>query len=117
MIATVLSFFLLSSNPSLDIIREHRLGTPEGRRFFLTEMLNPYVARANHLNQEIIALSEEVTEKMARLNEMLPILNLALQVNTDFEEIDAILGSSDLLTAEQQEIADRIANLCIAVDQ
>lgn len=113
MIATLISTLLLTS-PSIDILREHHLDTPEGRTLFLTEALTPFVKRADALNQEIIALSEQVTQKMTLMNEMLPTLNMALYINADFEQIDAILNS-DTLTAEQQAVADRIANLCTSI--
>lgn len=111
---SILSAILLASG-SLDTLREHNLDSPEGRTIFLTEKLTPYVAKADQLNQEIISLSQQVTEKMALMNEILPILNMALRVNTDFEQLDAILNSEEL-TTEQQEVADRIAAICRAVD-
>jgi hypothetical protein len=131
MLATLLSTILLS-NPSVDILLEHHLETPEGRTLFLTEKLAPYVAHADELNQEIIALteqvsnseelnaetlalSEQVTEKMAEMKEMLPTLQNALHVSVDFEQIDALIESEEL-TAEQQEIADRIVALCLVTD-
>src|SRR5579872_3203270 len=128
MIATLLSTILLA-NPSVDILLEHHLETPEGRTIFLTEKLTPYVAHADELNREIISLSEQVstadeldpetlalsnqvTEKMALMKEMLPTLQNALNVGIDFEQIDTLI-ESEALTAEQQEIADRIAALCL----
>lgn len=115
MIAALLSTIILT-NASIETLLEHQLGTPEGRTVFLTESLTPYVAKADQLNQEIIALSEQVTQKMNLMNEMLPTLNMALYVNADFDQIDEILNSAQL-TAEQQEIADRIANLCASIDR
>ncbi len=131
MIATLISTILLA-NPSVDILLEHHLETTEGRTLFLTEKLTPYVAHADELNREIIALSEQVsksteldqetlalsaqvTEKMAIMKEMIPTLQNALNVSVDFEQIDALI-ESETLTAEQQEIADRIAALCLVTD-
>jgi len=131
MIATLFSLFILTS-PLVDTLLEHRLNTPEGRTEFLVEKLTPYVERANQLNQEIIELSrqvtdagdwsaevlntsEQVTEKMAQLKEMLPVLELALHVDADFNQIDTILESENL-TDNQQKVADRIASLCKQVD-
>lgn len=131
MLATFISTLLLA-NPSIDILLENHLDTPEGRTLFLTEKLAPYVAQADQLNQEILALSEQVsnaeeldpevialstqvTEKMALIKEMLPILQAALYVNVDFEQIDTWIQSEEL-TNEQQQIADRIASLCKVVD-
>ncbi len=110
MIAILLSSLMLA-NGSIDVILENGLDSPEGRTYFLTERLTPYVARADELNREIIELSEEVTQKMAVLNEMLPTLNLALKIDGDLQQIDAILNS-EALTVQQQEIADRIAEIC-----
>lgn len=112
---TALFSALLLSNPSVEAILEHHLDSLEGRTHFLTEQLRPYVAKADQLNQEIIALSEEVTKKMALLNEMLPTLNLALKVDADFQQIDALINSA-VLSIEQQEIADRIAAICERID-
>lgn len=114
MFASFLSFFLLASSP-FDVILENGLDTPEGRTFFLTERLSPYANYAEELNQEIIALSKQVTEKVTELNEMLPTLNLALNVNNDFLQIDDILDT-DVLTDEQEAVIDRLAKVCKKVD-
>ena len=132
MLATLFSIFLLT-NPLIDTLLEHHLNTPEGRTEFLTEKLTPYIERANQLNQEIIELSSQITQasewnaeildlseqviqKMAVLNEMLPALNLALHIDSDFNQIDAIVESENL-TEDQQKVADRIALLCNHVNQ
>lgn len=114
MITLFLSALLLS-NPSIEAILEHHLDSPEGRTLFLTEQLRPFVERADQLNREIVALSEEVTQKMAELNDMLPTVNLALRIDTDFEQIDELIHSA-VLSVEQQEIADRIATICKSID-
>jgi len=132
MLATLISTLLLV-HPSIDVLLENHLDTAEGRAAFLTEKLTPYVAQAEQLNHEIVTLSEQVsngdeltqetleysvqvTEKMAVLKEMIPTLEIALQVNADFEQIEELLEIEDL-SAEQQEIADRIASLCQTVSQ
>jgi uncharacterized coiled-coil DUF342 family protein len=131
MLATLLSIFLLS-NPSIDTILENQLNTPEGRTEFLTEKLSPFVQKADQLNQEVTALTQqvaeaeqfnaeiaqiadEVTKKMGELSELLPILNLALHVDSDFQQIDTLLESKNL-TFDQQQVADRIASLCKSVN-
>lgn len=114
MFLTILAAFAIN-NPSIDAIVDNRLDSPEGRTLFLTERLQPYVDQAEALNQEIVQLSEEVAQKMAVLGEMLPTLNLALHVDQDFQQIDAILNCRNL-SAEQQEIADRIAQICAKID-
>lgn len=114
MFATLITSFLLASSP-FDVILENGLDTPEGRTFFLTERLSPYANYAEELNQEIIALSKQVTEKITELNEMLPTLNLALNVNNDFLQIDDILDT-DVLTDEQEAVIDRLAKVCKKVD-
>ncbi len=113
MFTTLLSTLLLSS--SLDVIREHQLDTPEGRTEFLTEKLTPYVTSADTLNQQIIALSQEVTDKISLMNDMLPTLQTALHINADLTQLDTILNSEEL-TPEQQEVVDRLANLCEKLD-
>lgn len=100
---------------SLTVLREHHLDTAEGRTDFLVEKVTPYVTKADALNQEIVALSQQVSEKVTLMNEMLPTLQTALYINDDFSQIDVILNSEEL-TAEQQEIADRLASLCENLD-
>ena len=114
MLATLFTTLLLVHS-SIDVLREHHLETPEGRVAFLEEKLRPYVMEADALNQEIIALSQQVTEKIALMNERLPVLNIALEANRDFAQIDEIL-SAEALAPEQQEVADRIAHLCNVID-
>ncbi len=110
MMATLFSTLLLASS-SLQVLVDNGLDTPEGRTYFLTERLSPYVARADELNQEIISLSEEVTQKMAVLSEMLSTLHLALHIDGDLQQMDDILNS-DELTAGQQAVIDRVAEIC-----
>lgn len=138
MFATILSTLLLTApiNPSLDIIREHHLETTEGRVSFLTEKLTAYVSAGEKLNEEITSLSEKaqtlncetdqeeivsltatVAEKMDLMTWMLPSLQLALEVNEDLQQVDALLSTEESLTQPQQEIADRLALLCQYVDQ
>ncbi len=121
-------FYLLATlNPAIEIIREHHLETAQEKELFLTEKLLPYAKAANQLNIEIQALAErikglsskeeqpqilllteEMTQKMARLSEMLPVLNIALSVNEDLQEINIILEQENPLTVEQQDALDRI---------
>lgn len=114
MFASLLTSFLLASSP-FDVILENGLDTPEGRTFFLTERLSPYANHAEALNQEIITLSKEVTEKITELNEMLPTLNLALNVNNDFLQIDDILDTEEL-SDEQEAVIERLSQICKKVD-
>ena len=133
--AALLSAVCCLSGASLDVIREHHLETPAGQEVFLTEKLVPYTAKADLLNQEITALSlaaeslssekdqeeilaitEALTQKMGDLLAMLPVLDLAVSIEGDLEQIGPILESPEL-TAEQQAVADRVASLCISVSQ
>ena len=125
---------LLAVHPSVEMIYEKHLETAEGRTEFLTEKVVPYTETANQLNQEILKLSEnicalspetdqaqilaltqEATEKMAKLSVMLPTLTLLSSLQEDFEQIETILQQADELTDQQQEIADRIISLCKAI--
>ena len=88
------------------------------------DKLTPYTARAGRLNQEIeilsqavqilslkddqqtiLVLSEKVTQKMAKLTQMLPVLNAALSINEDLLQLDAILQQTTPLSPSQQEIS------------
>ena len=119
------------ANPSFEIIHQHHLETAEGRTSFLTEKLARYAAAADQINREtqalaeeiktlspqddqkqILALTEEMTQKMGELLTMMPVLNMALSIDEDFQQIDAILLQTDPLSPEQQQVIDRIASLC-----
>jgi hypothetical protein len=122
------------AGPSLEIIQQHHLETPAGRTSFLADQLVPYATAADQLNREIqalalqiealspendqpqiIALTEEMNHKMSKLLSMLPVLNTALSVDEDFQQIDAILQQTDPLSPEQQKVIDRITCLCTSV--
>ncbi len=122
------------ANPSLEIIQQHHLETSAGRTAFLTDKLAPYAASADQLNKEIqalaaqiealspendqkqiIALTEELTQKMSKLTAMMETLESALSVDEDFDQIDAILQQTEPLTAEQQKVIDRVTALCKTV--
>lgn len=139
-LATVFSTFFLLTSPisvhqSIEVIRQYHLETTEGRTAFLIDKLTPYTTAANQLNQEIgvlskaiqilspqddqqtiLALTEIVSQKMSQLTTMMFVLNSALSLNEDFLQIDSILHQTIPLKPIQQEIVDRIAALCSAVD-
>ncbi len=125
---------LLAVHPSVEMMYQEHLETTEGRVQFLTEKVVPYAAVANELNEEILrlsdrisslspetdqaeilALTEEATQKMGKLSVMLPALNLLTSLEEDFDQIETILEQADELTVEQQETADRIALLCQSI--
>jgi len=138
---TLFSIFCLGlgsliANPSIDILRQQHLETSEGRASFLTDKLTRYTAAADQLNHEIqalaqeiqtlsaeadqpqiLALSEEMTQKINQLLPMLPVLEMALSANDDLQQIDLIMYQTDPLSPEQQEIVDRVAALCRSVGE
>jgi hypothetical protein len=140
LLTTLFSAFCLLTGPvvvnqSIEVIRQHHLETVEGRTTFLADELSAYATAANQLNrevtdlsqtietlspqndqQQILDLTKEMIQKMARLTTMMSVLNSALSVNEDFLQIDSILHQLDPLTPAQQEIVDRVAFLCSAVD-
>lgn len=141
LLTTLFSTACLFANPmiserSIDIIQQHHLETPEGKIAFLTGKLTAYAETAGRLNQEILGISEEIqalspeedqeeilflaeemTEKMATLGKMLPfLLTTDITIEEDLQELDVILGGRDPLSPEQQQVLDRIASLCDAVD-
>lgn len=124
------------ANPSVEVIHQNHLETASGRTSFLIDKLAFYTKRADELNREIQALSEEIktlspqddqkkilslteemTQKMDKLLTMMPVLNMALSVEEDFQKIDAILNQTDPLTSEQQQVIDRIAFLCNSIEK
>ena len=140
LLATLFSTFYFLTSPiiiptSIETIQQHHLETSEGRIDFLNNKLSPYLAAANQLNQEILALSKTINQlspindqkkilsltkellpKMDNLKEMLGVVELARSVDADFQQIDSILHQTEALTAAQLEIVNRIASLCHSVD-
>ncbi len=134
------TFYLLTAptvaNPSTEIIRQQHLETAEGRIAFLNDRLAPYTAAANQMNLEIqdlaaeikalspqdeqpqiVALTETMTQKMAKLITMLPALDIALSIDEDFQQIETILRQTDPLSTAQQQVIDRIASLCSSIEK
>lgn len=125
-------------SPSVVIVQNHGLDTAEGRIAFLTEELTPFVTQADQLNQEIqalstqiaqldgsggnlpkaemVALGNELTQKMDYMLGMLPALEAAIQIDNDFQRIDSILAKEEPLDASEIELLDRIASLCNCID-
>ena len=140
--AILASVCLLAATPnvehSLEVIRAHHLETADGRISFLNDALRPFVSKADALNQEIEELSErvsqieldekstlkeeivlltqELTQKMGVMLDILPTLKTALRVDADFQQIDAILSKDDPLDAAEEAVVERIATLCASVD-
>jgi hypothetical protein len=125
----------LLANTSIDTIHQHHLETTEGKISFLTDKLAPYAAAAEQINHEMLdlaaqinvlssedhqpqitALTQEISQKMEKLLTMLPALNIALSVDADFQQLDAILQDTNTLSAEQQVVIDRIASLCNCIE-
>lgn len=141
LLASLFSAFCLltalpTANPSIEIIHQQHLETSEGRSAFLVNQLTPYVAAADKLNQEIqvlaekikalspqddqakiIASTEEMTQKMDQLLPMLPVLDAVLSIEDDLNQIEGILNQKDPLSAEQQQILDRVASLCRSIEK
>ena len=141
---TLLSSFYLLANASVQVpqvpvmeeavqvVRNHRLETAEGRMAFLTEELSPFVTAADALNREIqtlalqiqtieeneqvVTLTDQLTEKMELMSEMLPTLQTALLIDNDFEHLDAILSKQAPLDSEEQDLLLRLATLCSYLD-
>ena len=142
-LATLISSFhlLLGSvgmEPALAIIQNHQLDNAEGRIEFLNGDLRDFVSDADRLNEEITALSAQITDmdienmseesqnvvemgdelniKMAAMLEMLPMLQNAMKIDEDFERIDPILNKQEPLDDTEKEILIRVAALCDYVD-
>ncbi len=54
---------------------------------------------------------------MGKLLTMMPVLNMALSIEEDFQQIDVILNQTDPLSPEQQQVLDRIASLCNSIEE
>ena len=138
-LTTLLSVFTLLTGSifasSLDFIHQKHLDTPEGRTVFLTEMLTPYVDKASELNREVSLLASEIqtlspeldqaqilekttvmTGKMEELQKILPILEKAVTIHVDFEELNAIIEKNGDLSEHEQEVLDRIASIYKSLD-
>ena len=138
MLLTLLSTFTLLigslfGSSSLETVRD--LHTAQERVTFLVDKLAPFAIQAQQLNLEIQALSEQIqalspetdgeqivaltettTQKMEKLQAMLPILNLAETVDEDFRELDAILHQAGPLSPKQEEVVNRITLLSSSID-
>ena len=124
------------ANSSFEIIHQNHLETASGRTSFLVDKLALYTKTADQINHEIQALAEEIktlspqdeqqrilslteemTQKMGKLLTMMPVLNMALSIEEDFQQIDVILNQTDPLSPEQQQVIDRIASLCSSIEE
>ena len=65
--------------------------------------------------QEILDLTEKLTQKMDKLLQYLPTLELAQWIDDDLSQIESILQHIDELTTEQEEILHRVASVCKAL--
>ncbi len=116
---------------ALQIVRSHHLETADGRIAFLGGDLTAFVQEADALNREIqalaleasskgqeevLAMGEDLNQKMAQMIEMLPSLQTALLIEQDFEEIDGILAKNSPLEEVEKELLLRIASLCTYLD-
>jgi hypothetical protein len=136
------SFYLLMGSvgvePALAIIQNHHLESVDGRIDFLNGDLRDFVSEADHLNEEIMTLSAQISDmdletvseesqdvaamgdelnvKMAAMLEMLPMLQNAMKIDEDFQQIDAILNKQEPLDDSEKEVLIRIASLCDYVD-
>lgn len=124
------------ANSSFEIVHQNHLETASGRTSFLTDKLAPYLKTADHINheiqvlaeeikalspqedqQQILSLTEKMFQKMGNLLTMIPVLNMALFIEEDFQEINAILNQTNPLSPEQQQVIDRIASLCSSIEK
>ncbi len=136
LLATLFSTFHLLTSPivinsSMEIIHQHHLETVEGRTTFLVDILAPFAAAADQLNheietqaqaisalspendqQQIVTLTQAMTQKMTELVTMMSVLNSTQSLKEDFLQIESIMRQTDPLTPEQLEIVDRVASLC-----
>jgi hypothetical protein len=122
----------------VQMICAHHLETKEGRLAFLTGELTPFLQGANELNQEMqdlsakianleieeegspakeeaVALTNVLNEKMAELGEMLPVLESALWIDDDLQQLDTLLNKEDLDPSEK-EVLFRVASVCGYLD-
>lgn len=128
LLTTLLSVFTILSAVIAPGINE--FDTREKRTAFLQEELAPFTAKADQLNAEIksislkvkalspekdrrqiVALTEEMTEKMGQLQEMFPTLQLAQHIDDDLQEIARIVHQEDPLSPRQQQVIDRVFSL------
>lgn len=137
------SFYLLVGaslvQPAIEMIQTRHLETPAGRTEFLNGDLKTFVSEADRLNEEIMALSAQIDDmnienpseqsqqemvalgndlnaKMTVMLEMLPMLQNAMQIDEDFQRIDAILSKQEPLEDAEKDVLMRIASLCDYVD-
>lgn len=134
-VVSLCTSFLLAS-PSMDTIYRYQLDTSSGKKTFLINKLRPYVEEVAQMNNQVLELSHQIQnlsaqedkeqilaltkqsgEKMAQIIEKMPVLNGALTIEEDFEELEAILMQKEPLSAEQEGVVERIASLCTLIDK
>lgn len=136
--------FVQLADPALaqavEVVRRHNLETVPGRTAFLTGELTPFVQDADQLNHEIqalavqiasqeegspenplpkaeiVAMGEDLNQKMGRMIEMLPNLQAALLIDQDFQKIDEVLAKQGPLEPSERELLIRISSLCVYLD-
>lgn len=122
-------------DPAIALVQTRHLETPEGRIEFLNGELKDFVSATDRLNEEIIALSNQIAEtdmgnateetkaeltalgnqldqKMSVLLAALPMLQNALKIDEDLQRLDAILAKEEPLDASERETLDRLAAIC-----
>ena len=115
-------------------VSNHNLSTQEGRIEFLEHKLTPFIIQVDQLNIEIQALSKtisesdenareevlnlcnELTAKMETMSTWLPILEKTMLLESDFEQLEGILSKSPPLQPFEEEVLQRVASLCDALD-
>ncbi len=123
---------------ALEVIRNHGLETESGRIIFLNEALTPFISLADSLTreiqelsdrmtqfeevespsakEEITALEQELNRKMGAMLQLVPTLQIALNIDADFHALDAILEKRSPLEPAEEALLERIEAVCTYVD-
>ncbi len=125
---------------AVEVVRRHHLETVPGRTAFLNGELTPFVQDADQLNHEIqalavqiasqedgspenplpkaeiVAMGEDLNQKMGLMIEMLPNLQAALLIDQDFQQIDAVLTKQGPLEPSERDLLLRVSSLCVYLD-
>lgn len=120
----------------LQTLINYGLSTNEGRSHFLETKLLPFINEVDQLiidiqaltdkitekfnysapdQTEILALSKELESKHETISPLLPILEMTLMLETDFEYLDQIISKTSPLNEAENDILKRVVSLCNAL--
>lgn len=122
-----------AASEDMQILQSKGLSSIEGRIAFLENDLPPFIANIERLNDELQRLSREIAsldlndpegqnkivhmgtqlnEKVDLLAGLLPVLESALSIESDFACLELIFEKREPLDPSEEKVVQRVASLC-----